>query len=145
MADKTRELFKTKIEAGSREYFIFVKESTTGAKYLTISEVYSVGNRQKHARIIIFQEHLSKFIEALEEALRFFDSPLLAKKSYSLKNIRQKYPKAYAKWTPEEEQTLRKGFAQGMSIETLANILQRQPSAILSRLRKLPLINTSPS
>jgi len=51
--------------------------------------------------------------------------------------IRKKYPKAYERWTKEEDELLVNKFHQGISIEKLAIHFQRQESAIRSRLKKL--------
>lgn len=54
--------------------------------------------------------------------------------------IRQKYPRAYVKWSQDEDEKLKKEYASGQQIEELAQRFQRQPSAIRSRLQKLGLI-----
>ncbi len=52
-------------------------------------------------------------------------------------NVRQKYPKAYEKWTKEDDELLVNLFHQGESIAELANHFQRKKGAIRSRLKKL--------
>jgi len=54
-----------------------------------------------------------------------------------LARIKQHYPKAYEKWTAEEDILLEQKYKEGASLEELATIFQRQPSAIRSRLFKL--------
>lgn len=61
-------------------------------------------------------------------------------KAYSVKQVRRNYPKAYAKWTEDEDRRLEKRYTQGKIIRELADILQRKPGAIRSRLRKLGLL-----
>jgi len=51
--------------------------------------------------------------------------------------IRLQYPKAYEKWTEEEDALLVREHANKTSVRELSDLLQRQPSAIRSRLRKL--------
>jgi hypothetical protein len=51
--------------------------------------------------------------------------------------IRQAYPRAYEKWTDEEDEQLRQKHLDGAGVNELAGILQRQPRAIKSRLRRL--------
>lgn len=58
-------------------------------------------------------------------------------KSYDLDTIRQEHPKAYEKWTDEEDARLVTLFKQGDTILTIARLLQRQSGAIRSRLVKL--------
>ena len=60
--------------------------------------------------------------------------------SYSLDDIREKYPKAYEKWTPEEENRLKELHGMELSIEELADQLGRQPGGIRSRLIRLGLL-----
>ncbi|MEG4326735.1 hypothetical protein [Microcoleus sp. herbarium5] len=54
--------------------------------------------------------------------------------------IRQKHPRAYVKWSQDEDENLKKEYASGQQIDELAQRFQRQPSAIRSRLQKLGLI-----
>jgi len=62
-------------------------------------------------------------------------------KKYSVKDIRQKYPKAYSKWDKTEDKLLIDKFAEGKSLKELAMMFQRQPGAIRSRLKKLDIIH----
>ena len=48
----------------------------------------------------------------------------------------QSPPRAYEKWQPEEDERLARLFEAGRSIDEIASILGRQPSAIASRLRQ---------
>jgi DNA-binding NarL/FixJ family response regulator len=54
--------------------------------------------------------------------------------------IRSVNPRAYEKWTPEEDRQLRQLFADGKRPKEISEILQRQRSAISSRLTKFNLI-----
>ncbi|MCY7382168.1 MAG: hypothetical protein LH628_06220 [Microcoleus sp. CAN_BIN18] len=54
--------------------------------------------------------------------------------------IRQKYPRAYVKWSREEDENLQNEYTSGQQIGELVNKFQRQPAAIRSRLQKLGLI-----
>ena len=51
--------------------------------------------------------------------------------------VRQKYPKAYERWTKEDDELLVNMFHQGESIAERANHFQRKKGAIRSRLKKL--------
>ncbi|GAF78221.1 unnamed protein product, partial [marine sediment metagenome] len=61
-------------------------------------------------------------------------------KTFSLSKIRQRYPRAYEKWTDEESTRLTHKYNEGLNIEELAEMFQRQPGAIRSRLQKLRLV-----
>jgi hypothetical protein len=57
-----------------------------------------------------------------------------------LETIRRDNPRAYEKWTDEEDAQLRQLFQTLTPQKEIARILQRQPSAIRSRLVKLNLV-----
>ena len=61
-------------------------------------------------------------------------------KTYDVEKIRQKYPRAYVKWSREEDEKLKNEYASGQQIGELAKKFQRQSGAIRSRLQKLGLI-----
>lgn len=54
--------------------------------------------------------------------------------------IREEHPKAYMKWTEEEELALVKAFNQGMKPKAIAEQLGRKRGGITSRLKKLGLV-----
>jgi DNA helicase-2/ATP-dependent DNA helicase PcrA len=64
-----------------------------------------------------------------------------AAKSYDVTKTRAEHPKAYARWTKEEEELLRKQFLAGIKISQLAKTLGRKQGGIRSRLRRLGLID----
>jgi DNA-binding NarL/FixJ family response regulator len=53
--------------------------------------------------------------------------------------IQDRHPRAYTEWKTEEDETLQQLFSSGKKAKEIAEILQRQPSAIRSRLEKLNL------
>lgn len=55
----------------------------------------------------------------------------------NLEKIKQKHPRAYEKWVPEEEFLLLEKYQKGASLLQLAQEFKRQPSAISGRLFKL--------
>ncbi len=59
--------------------------------------------------------------------------------AYTLEKKRQEHPRAYEKWSLEEDERLKKLYAQGHSIAELAKHLERNDGAIRSRLRKMGL------
>lgn len=134
------ELFSEKVSAGSRTYFFDVKESRHGTKYLVISESKRSGKEDyEHNRIMIFQEHITEFANGLKSAIKFMKKSSKAQ-AYYVEEIRQKYPKAYIKWTEDEDNTLKNEYLQGNTVDELASIFQRKPSAIHSRLKKLGIV-----
>ncbi|MFH1577294.1 MAG: DUF3276 family protein [Candidatus Margulisiibacteriota bacterium] len=64
-----KELFNRMVKAGQRTYFVNVKEATNGNKYLTITESKLVEkDKFERFRIMIFQDKLGEFVEAVQEA-----------------------------------------------------------------------------
>ncbi len=54
-----------------------------------------------------------------------------------LEIIRQKHPRAYEPWSRGEEERLLRLYSVGQGVKHISRILERQPGAIRSRLRKL--------
>ena len=133
-------LFTEKVVAGSRNYFFDVKESKDGTKYLVINESKKIsGNNETYDsnKIMIFEEHLGSFAEGIGKAFDFLGIKI--KNLTNLEEIRRIYPKAYERWTSEEDNQLKGKYLDGVSINELASFLERKPSAIRSRLAKLNL------
>ena len=57
-----------------------------------------------------------------------------------LSNVRDAHPRAYEKWTSDEDSKLAEMFKTGAKTHQMSEELQRQQSAILSRLKKLGLV-----
>ena len=71
---------------------------------------------------------------AAEEALRLGSAADFAD---SVAQIKAKYPNAYERWTPDDDDALAEMHRTGASVKAMADRFQRQPSAIRSRLTKL--------
>jgi len=140
MREKSRELLLSKrVLAGRRTYFIDVKQPADGERYLSISESKRVrGEPYERSRIIVLEEYISLFFDELRLVLESIGL-LKPAKAYTVEAIRHTYPKAYAKWTAEEDARLKNAYRQCKEIRTLADTFQRQPGAISSRLTKLGL------
>ncbi len=70
---ENRRLFSKGVQAGSRTYFFTVKEARNKARYLLISEVRQEQREEASEAppcIMIFEEHLSLFVETLAQAIR---------------------------------------------------------------------------
>jgi hypothetical protein len=57
--------------------------------------------------------------------------------SSSLREIRQQYPQAYARWSPEDDATLREAYESGQDVKSLADAFGRNEGAIRARLTRL--------
>jgi hypothetical protein len=66
-----------------------------------------------------------------------------AKCQERLGEIQRLHPRAYEKWADEDVAHLIQLFRSGKTAQQIAETLQRQPSTIRSRLKKLYLISSS--
>ncbi len=57
-------------------------------------------------------------------------------------DIKRRYPRAYERWTDEEDAQLSAMHEQGRTGARMTQQLERQPSAIRARLTKLALVST---
>jgi hypothetical protein len=119
-------------------YIFKICQSESGCNHITIDH-----NDQNNstAQIIITEDTLQFFLDELITTINLlgWKHNLQIQKTYSVNNIRQQYPRAYEKWMSEEDELLINKFQQGLSVEVIAASLERQPSAINSRLIKLGL------
>jgi hypothetical protein len=76
---------------------------------------------------------------AAAEALKLENSLPESDYEQRMTEIKQDHPRAYEKWSPEEDEQLRQLFYSNTSPSKMSEILKRQPSAIRSRLVKLNL------
>lgn len=68
---EAKEIFSRMIKAGSRTYFLSVKEASNGNKYLTITESKRVEKDKFDCfRVMVFQDKLEQFVAALQDALQ---------------------------------------------------------------------------
>jgi len=66
------------------------------------------------------------------------------KRILNLSKIREKYPRAFEKWSTREDNELMDLFKTGHPISEIAKQLKRKESAIRSRLEKFELIGNKP-
>jgi len=78
--------------------------------------------------------------QAVAEALEALKSGVGKSYDERMEEIRQAHPRAYEKWSDEEDDRLRQFFGSQTPVKEIARVLQRQTSAIRSRLTKLNLI-----
>jgi hypothetical protein len=127
----------------------FYPESSAGVSW----EVGLVSTDTKVVRSIsgAFSRVRLNALKAIEKVVSNENPENLVKKtvpihekseSYTLEDKRREYPKAYEKWTPEEDSALTREYKNGVSIFMIAKTHQRQPSAIRARLAKLMLLSS---
>ena len=65
---KKKAIFSKTIKTRTRTYFLDVKESATGGKYLTICESRKVDGEYQRNRIMVFENDIPAFFQGLKEA-----------------------------------------------------------------------------
>jgi len=99
--------------------------------------------KAKEKFVVNVSENTGKaYFHRMDEWKSIDEKPFAQKpgKSYDVQEIKRDHPRAYDKWTPEEEEALAEEYKDGVSIVELAKKHQRQIGAIRSRLRKLGLL-----
>ena len=135
------EIYSNKITKGSRTYFFDIKKSEKGDLYLKVSESKKTENGYEHHRLMVFDEDLKDFVEALKKSLTKFKELKEPKdsKTYSVEKIRETHQQAYLPWTTEDDNRLELLFCEGKKVKELAEIFGRNVGAINSRIKKLEL------
>ena len=137
------EIYSNKITKGSRTYFFDIKKSEKGDLYLKVSESKKTENGYEHHRLMVFDEDLKDFVEALKKSLTKFKELKEPKqtdgKTYSVEKIRETHQQAYLPWTAEDDNKLELLFCEGKKVKDLAQIFGRNEGAINSRIKKLEL------
>ncbi len=137
------EIYSNKITKGSRTYFFDIKKSEKCDLYLKVSESKKTENGYEHHRLMVFDEDLKDFVEALKKSLTKFKELKEPKqtdgKTYSVEKIRETHQQAYLPWTAEDDNKLELLFCEGKKVKELAEIFGRNTGAINSRIKKLEL------
>lgn len=66
-------LFSERVSGGGRTYFFDVKEAKNGAKYFTITEAKKKEDGMERKNIMIFDNSLHAFVEALQKTVQFME------------------------------------------------------------------------
>ena len=114
-------------------------EHRLSANARTILELIAEGH--SYEQILKFNEMFTylDIFNAASEALKL-DAVESSDYHQRLSQVREAHPRAYEKWTPDEDTHLTELFNAGTKTNHIADELQRRPSAILSRLRRLGLV-----
>ncbi|HNS22930.1 MAG TPA: hypothetical protein PKH24_20695 [Sedimentisphaerales bacterium] len=141
-------LFAETMKANGRQYDFEVRKTANGHCYLLVRESRQQQNNVvTSGTIIVPMDCLQGFRRAMRVALQFMKSGVRPSspdtrrlKASDMTDVRRSFPQAYAKWTNEDDDRLKALFIDGWKVSDLAGKFQRKPSAILSRLRKLGVI-----
>jgi len=117
-----------------------MEPSELSEKSRTILEAIAEGRSYEQILSAKLAVTYHDIFHAAAEALSITEGVKLGKTfDERMAEIRQVCPRAYEKWSPDEDAKLTTLFQSGSSVKEIAKTLQRQPSAICSRLAKLSL------
>ena len=68
MPEKKEALFSKSVKSGARTYFVDVKETVKGDKYLSICESKKVDGKWERNSVLFFGEAIPEIFQALREA-----------------------------------------------------------------------------
>jgi len=130
LTDELIEIREERVSDGFTYSLIYI--TSKGGKYLAENaRCFKV----RLDELLTENKHLMEFQTSLVEKTRKERSG-----SYSIDEMRDRYPRAYEKWVKEEDENLRNEFKKGRSVIELAEVFGRKPGAIRSRLIKNRLI-----
>lgn len=67
------------------------------------------------------------------------DTEQIDEDSAIAKEVQKKYPKAFKQWTYEQDETLKQGLSDGITIKGIATVLERSTKAIRARMKTLQI------
>ena len=72
--EEKREIFSSRVRAGSRTYYFDIKKNSKNDNYLVISESKRVGdeNEKQRHRIMVFEEDIEKFAHSFFQIVKYF-------------------------------------------------------------------------
>ncbi|WP_158857390.1 DUF3276 family protein [Lunatibacter salilacus] len=129
-----------KIPAKKRTYFVEVKETREGAKFLKIIESKQLDDGEfEQYRIMVFEDDINDIVKALRIALKHFPTYKKPEQKSKMAQTKERFTNAYKPWTNQEDLKLTELFCQGRNSKEISEILQRNEGAINSRIEKLDL------
>ena len=108
-----------------------------GAAYDDKTKELEITDVETDDKIVIFLDDIKKFelqINKIINLIKKIDPHKTKSQSHFLKDVREKHPNAYKKWTKEELSNLSLFFNQKKTYSQIANLLGRNKGAIISRL-----------
>ena len=134
-------LFSRTLHLGNSTFMLDVVNSEEGSRrYLRIREQTLKANGQIESQgILLNEDKVDEFAHAFKKMLMLMGKTDAFNTQSYIEAERMKYPKAYMPWKPEEDAHLEALIMHGKSFKFIAAVLDRKPSAIRSRVRKLKL------
>jgi hypothetical protein len=147
MTEEKQVLHSERVQAGRVVYFIDVREAANGSVYMSLTQCRHTPSegQERSDRVYVFEDCFVSFRKALSGALRAMQKEVAARREGDIAQLRNTFPRAFEKWTPEEEDGLRSLFAVHGTPAAIAPHTGRTERAVSLRLQKLGLIPAEPA
>lgn len=115
------------------------EEKRLSARSVTVLQLISEGHT--YDQILALQPDMTylDIFDAAQEALEVVEA-MPGIHQEKMAQIRRACPRAYEPWTDEEDAALARDVRSGLGHDEIAAKMQRQPSAIRSRMKKRNLV-----
>jgi len=100
-------IWSERVTSGRSGYFFDVRETGRGRVFLSMTQSRQMEDGAwKHDRIVVFESGLDQFRKALQSALEVIDRESGDRRRAELEAIHRLHPKAFEKWSPEDDAEL---------------------------------------
>ncbi|MFW6233316.1 MAG: RecQ family ATP-dependent DNA helicase [Nanoarchaeota archaeon] len=122
----------------SKENFEIIKNAFEKLGYERLAPVYNYFNgNYSYDEIRLVRAIIESKINSEVDNNSELNNNIKTDYNEKIEQIKQKYPNAYEPWNKRDDDILKGLYSRSISINEIAQILKRQPSAIESRLEKL--------
>lgn len=141
MAEERASVYEARVNSGKTTYFIDARRAVNGRYYLSITESRRTeGESFSQRRVMVFEEGLDEFRRLLGEAADRVAELVATRTDDEVIDVRTAHPKAFMKWSQDEEEALEREFRKNPDVTALAGTCGRTENAVLARLEKMGLV-----
>lgn len=140
--EKRKVLHEEKVISRGRQFYFDVKETEKGRNYLVINQVKTGGENDpaERSRLILFEEDLAQFNHAMMKSILHFNATSEEEREEKIAEARKTHPRAFQKWTAEEDRDLQSMASEGRSMKSMVEFFQRNEAGVKARLKKFGLL-----
>ncbi len=146
MQEERQNIYEGRVSSGRDTFFIQSKKAKNDHYYITVTD----SRRQEDGtftqqKIIVFEESVKSFREKIIEACKSIEDLYEDRREKEISEIRKTHPRAFMKWTDQEQEKLEKLFKKGGELEDLSKDFGRSPGSLLARLERMGLVQPAAS
>ncbi|MDM7992347.1 MAG: hypothetical protein QUS11_03465 [Candidatus Fermentibacter sp.] len=135
MESGNQTIWSERVASRGAGYFLDVRETGRGRVFLSMAQSRRAERGGwKQDRIVVFESGLEPFRRAVLSALKVMDRESGDRRRVELEEVHRLHPKAFEKWTPEDDEELRRMAGEGSTPSAIAEALGRTERAVRMRL-----------